>query len=529
MHVITPHLGFTDLFIITLYLAGTLYIGWVVGLKKESGEDYFLAGRKLRWPLIGFSLFASNMSGSSFIGLAGEGYARGVAVFNYEWVAVVILVFFSFFILPIYLQSKIYTIPEYLEKRFDRKSRVLFSGFTVLANIFIDAAAGLYAGGIVVQMVYPETPIWIPITLIGILAGVYTIFGGLSAVVITDTIQAIVLLTGASIISIMCFLKLDSLSTLVSRAPDNAFSLILPYDDPFLPWPGLLTGVFIIGFYFWATNQFIVQRTLGAKDIHHARWGALFAGFLKLPVLFLMILPGTIGLVLYPNLDSPDLIFPTLVFDLLPIGARGIVVAAMIAAIMSSIDSTLNSAATLVTMDFILPLRKNLSQKAIVKIGQWVTLVFMFLSILWAPQIIRFETLWHYLQSILAYITPPIVVCFITGIFWKRANAQASFYTLLIGIPFGISAFIFNEMLGLAQIHFLYACFCLFVFCLLLITSISLMTPSPDYSKITRLTWNKNDFQIESIQLKKISWYQNYRILSGLLLLLTSVLIIFFL
>ncbi|MGF1669848.1 MAG: sodium:solute symporter [Balneolaceae bacterium] len=517
-----------DWIVIITYIIGALALGFYVGRKTEDSEGYFLAGRKLLWPLVGFSLYASNMSGSSFVGLAGEGYARGIAVFNYEWAATLILIFFVFFILPFYLKSKVYTMPEFLQTRFDRRSRVIFSGFTVFANLFIDAAAGLFAGGIVMQMLYPEVPIWIPIAILGVLAGVYTIFGGLTAVVITDTVQAVILIIGSIIIAVLAFAQLDSWDQLVQAAPEDGFSLILPVDDAFLPWPGLFTGVFIIGFYFWATNQFIVQRTLGAKDLNHGRWGALFAGFLKLPVLFLMVLPGTIGIVLYPDLARPDLVFPTLTFDLLPVGFRGFILAAMIAAIMSSIDSTLNSASTLVTMDFIKHYKPDVSQKTLVVIGRAVTFVFMILAVAWAPQIIKFETLWQYLQSVLAYITPPIVICFIMGIFWKRANRHGAFLTLAIGIPLGVIGFFSNEIFGLMDIHFLYACFVLFILNGLIMITVSLNSEAPDPEIIEQYTWSRKVYDLETEELKGMAWYKNYRYQSLFIFILMSMLVGYF-
>jgi SSS family solute:Na+ symporter len=517
-----------DWIVIITYIIAALALGFYVGRKAEDSEGYFLAGRKLVWPLVGFSLYASNMSGSSFVGLAGEGYARGIAVFNYEWAATIILIFFVFFILPFYLKSKVYTMPEFLQTRFDRRSRVMFSGFTVFANLFIDAAAGLFAGGIVMQMLYPEVPIWVPIAILGVLAGVYTVFGGLSAVVITDTVQAVVLILGSIIIAFLAFGELDSWDQLVQAAPQDGLSLILPSDDAFLPWPGLFTGVFIIGFYFWATNQFIVQRTLGAKDLNHGRWGALFAGLLKLPVLFLMVLPGTIGIILYPDLARPDLVFPTLTFDLLPVGMRGFILAAMIAAIMSSIDSTLNSASTLVTMDFIKHYKPEVSQKTLVAIGRVVTFVFMVLAVAWAPQIIKFETLWQYLQSILAYITPPIVICFIMGIFWKRANRHGAFLTLAVGIPLGIIGFFSNEIFGLMDIHFLYACFFLFLLNGLIMVTVSLNSEAPDPEVVEQYTWSKKVYQLETEELRGMAWYKNYRIQSLIILILTACLVGYF-
>jgi solute:Na+ symporter, SSS family len=514
-------LQLADFIVIIVYLTFSIAVGLYVGRKKEDGESYFLAGRSLSWPLIGFSLFASNMSGSSFIGLAGEGYARGIAVYNYEWIAVLVLIFFVFFIIPIYLNSRIYTIPEYLERRFDVRLRMLFSLFTILANIFIDAAAGLYAGGIVIQMLYPEVALWIPILVLGVLAGFYTILGGLTAVVITDTIQAIVLIVGSLIVSVMAFSSLDSWSQLYEIAPENGMNLILPVNDSFLPWPGLISGVLIIGFYFWTNNQFIVQRVLGAKDIRHARYGALFAGFLKLPVLFLMVLPGTVAILLFPELSSPDLAFPSLTFYLLPEGVRGFVVAALIAAIMSSIDSTLNSASTLVTMDFIAPKVSGLSQKQIVRTGRIVTFLFTIIAVLWAPQIIRFDTLWQYLQSILAYITPPVVVIFLSGFFFKSATAKAALTTFVCGVTLGVLGFVGNELFDFFELHYLYSCGVLFLISVSIMVGVSFLSPEEIHTDVTLYVWKRE--MIFKGEVTK--WYLDFRILSFGLLMLTGVIV----
>ena len=378
--------------------------------------------------------------------------------------------------------------------------------------MFIDAAAGLHVGGIVIQMLYPEAPIWIPIAILGVLAGIYTILGGLTAVVITDTVQAVILIIGSIVIAVLAFGEFDSWSQLVEAAPENGLNLILPADDSFLPWPGLFTGLFIIGFYSWANNQFIVQRTLGAKDINHGRWGALFAGLLKLPILFLMVLPGTIAIMLSPDLPNPDLVFPTLIFDLLPVGLRGFIIAAMITAIMSSIDSTLNSASTLVTLDFVKHYNPDITQASLVNIGRLVTFLFMVFAVLWAPKIIKFETLWTYLQSILAYITQPIVVCFIMGNFWKRANRHGAFFTLAIGIPLGIIGFFSNEIFGLMDIHFLYACFVLLLINGTIMLMVSLSSEAPDPEVVKNYTWNVKMYHDETLKLKKLPLWQNYRV-----------------
>jgi len=523
-------LGPIDIAIIIGYIVLTLIIGYLVGRGKEDSEGYFLAGRKLTWPLIGLSLYASNMSGSSFVGLASGGYADGVVIYHYEWLAAVILIFFLFFILPFYLRSKVFTMPEFLERRFDRRSRYIFSGQTLLLNLFIDMAGALYAGGIVIQTIFPSLPLWQTILTLTIVAGVYTVFGGLSAVVITDAIQAVVLLIGGTIVSVMGFMAIGSWGEVVQAAPPGGLTMFKPAGSASVPWPGLL-GVMIIGFYFWCTNQVIVQRALGAKDVNQGRWGALFGGLLKIPALFILIFPGLFARVLYPGLENPDQAFPALAFDLLPIGLRGLVGAALVAAIMSSVDSTLNSASTLVTMDFVKNLRPKTSDKQLAAIGRMSTGIFMIFAAAWAPQIVNFENLWTYLQSILGYLVPPTVAVFILGIFWKRANRHGAFWTLAIGIPTGIILFILFQVLNVDaafNIHFLYLNMILTALAFALMIGVSLATSEPITENIENNTWTRGVWRAESRELKQVPWYANYRILSGVLTVLALAVVLSF-
>lgn len=282
-----------DLTIIILYLIFVVSLGLRFAKKSGSAEDYFLGGRRFTWPLVGLSLYASNMSSASLIGMAGSAYGTGISVYNYEWMAAVVLVFFAAFFLPYYLRSQVYTMPEFLERRFDSRARYIFSAVTVIGTIVIDTAGTLYAGSLVVKLIFPQIPIWQSIFAIALFSGLYTIAGGLAAVVFTDAIQAILLTIGAITISAIALMKIGSWSAVTAVTPPEMLSVIQPLDDSFLPWPGLLTGVPLLGFYFWCNNQFMVQRILGAKDVNHGRWGALFAGLLKLPVIFIMVLPGT--------------------------------------------------------------------------------------------------------------------------------------------------------------------------------------------------------------------------------------------
>ncbi len=516
-----------DIIVLAVYLVLARLIPLWMTSDMEDADDMFLGGRNFIWPLIGFSLFATNMSGASFIGLAGAGYNQGVSVYNYEWSAAVILIFFIFFILPFYLRSGVFTMPEFLEKRFDYRSRRVFSGINLFFNMFIDCAGALYAGALVFVALF-DISLWVSVAGLAILAAVISIFGGLEAVVVSDTAQAIMLIIGGSLVAIIAFNELPSWSVVVETAGQDALSVIKPADDPAMPWPGIFTGVLVIGTYFWTTNQLIVQRTLGAKTMNHGRWGSIFAGFLKLPILFFMILPGTMALVLYPDLSNPDMVFPVLVFDLLPVGLSGLVLAALIAAITSSIDSILNSAGTLVTMDFIEPLYPDISDRGLVLTGQVATGVALLVAIIWAPQIDRFETLWGYLQSCLSYTTPPIVATFVGGIFWTRANRHGAFATLLLGVGLGVVFFIMNEIIGVFEIQFLYAAGLSLVGSVLILVLVSLMTEPPPAEKTDELTWDVSYWHAETEELKELPWWQNYRYHSILLVICTGVILYFF-
>ena len=263
--------GAIDLTVLVLYLILSRVVAlWLVRGKGESTDGFFLGGRNFIWPMIGFSLFATNMSGASFVGMAGAGYSSGIAVYSYEYMAAFILVVFIFFLLPFYIRSGVFTMPEFLERRFDRRTRYGFAALLIFLSIFLDCAGALYAGGLVVQTIYPDIPLWVGVVVLALLAAVLSIFGGLGAVVVSDSIQACVLILGGVIVFFAALAAIPSWEAVERAAPEGALSIIQPIGDPFLPWPGLI-GVFIIGVYFWTTNQLIVQRTLGAKTLDHGR------------------------------------------------------------------------------------------------------------------------------------------------------------------------------------------------------------------------------------------------------------------
>ncbi len=541
-----------DLLMVLLYVIFIVVLGFYFAKRTETTDDYFLAGRSLTWWLIGFSLFASNVSSSTLVGLSSSAFSTGISVYNYEWMAALVLIFFLVFFLPFYLKTRIFTMPEFLERRFDARSRYYFSALLVLMNIVIDTAAALYAGALVVQIIYPQIPLWQSVVVLGILAGVYTIAGGLKAVVYTDAVQAVLLLIGAFLVAVLSFNAIGgSWEAVKAVVPADDLSIVRPASDPVLPWPGLISGVFLLGFYFWGTNQFMVQRTLGAKDLNHGRWGALFAGLLKLPIIFIMVLPGIFGRLLYPVETYPvlaansDLIFPTMMFDLLPVGVRGLIITALVAAIMSSVDSTLNSASTLVTMDFIKKLKPNAPNHTLVIAGRVVTFVFMTLAILWAPQIIKFPNIWTYLQQMLAYLAPPIVACFLVGVFWKRANRHGAFAALVVGHLAAAVFFVMalqgvfivqtqaltaEEMAlaaaGTPVLHFLYLAPILFSISIVALVVVSLLSEKPDEEVVRTLTWSPAVFKAEEEALAGLPWYKNYRYQSVAMLVIIAIFVV---
>jgi solute:Na+ symporter, SSS family len=522
----TPHLAGLDLAIIALYAIGIIALGLFVSRRRTSAEDYFLASRSMTWPVIGLALLASNISSTTLIGLAGAAYATGISVYNYEWMATVVLAFFCLFFLPFLLRSQVYTLPEYLERRYDRRSRVYFSALTIFLNIVVDTAGTLYGGAIMLKLILPSWPLWEIVAMLALAAGVYTIAGGLRAVIYTETVQAVILLVASVFIAYFAFARAGGWAAVMSQVDPEKLSLIRPIDDPGVPWLGLVLGVPLLGFYFWCTNQFMVQRVMSAKDERHGRWGALFAGLLKLPVLYVMVLPGTAAILLYPGLTHADQVYPTLIFDLLPVGLVGVVVAGFFAAIMSSIASTFNSAATLVTMDFVQRWRPNADGAALVRAGRITTVVLMVLAVAWAPQIERFSSLWQYLQAVLAYAVPPVCALFLVGLFWRGANARGAFATIVVGVIGGAALFWWNVLapqpLGL---HFLLVAPILFVLSAAAMIVTSALSAPPPASQVDALLWTPAFYRAETRAMAGLPVWQNYRVQAVALLVLTAAIV----
>ena len=528
----TPALGAFDTGIVVAYLVGMVVLRLWLARRSKGAEDYFLAGRNMVWPFIGLSLFASNISSTTLVGLSGDAYATGISVYNYEWMAAVILVVFAVVFLPIILRRQVFTMPEFLAGRYDGRIRTYFSLLTLFLGMVVETAGSLFAGAIVVQLLMPEVPLWQIMTALALIAGFYTLTGGLSAVMLTDAVQAVLLLVGSSVITWVALDQIGGWGVLMDTIAPEKMSLIRPLGDAGVPWLGLVTGVPILGFYYWATNQAIVQRALAAKSVDHGRWGALFAGALKLPPLFIMVLPGSMAILLYPELAAQEgganLVYPTMMFDLLPAGLLGLTLAGFLAAIMSQVDSALNSASTLVTMDFVRPRRPDLDSRQLMQIGRVVMALFLAFAIVWAPVISGFRSIFAYIQSMFSYAVPPIVALFVIGTFWHRANARGAFACMMVGLALGVGGFLAIEVLDLFELHFLYMAPLLFAACSAALVVGSLGAPAPAPEVIANYTWSRALFAAESAELATKPAWQNYRYQAVALLAVTAVIVFAF-
>ena len=432
-------LSFLDNSIIIVYFILVLGIGLYYSRKKDQDtQDYFLAGRNLGWFAIGISIFATNISSEHFLGLAGSGAKRGIAVGQFEWMAVFILFLLGYFLAPIYIKSGVYTVPEFLEKRFDRRSRVYLTSVSILAYILTKISITLFAGGLILHEIL-DWDIYTSTLIMVLLTGIYTVAGGLKAVISTQIFQTVLFMGGAVLVTIFGLHSVGGLHGLTSKLPADYFTMIKPASDPDFPWTGILFGAPIIGFWYWCTDQYIVQRILSARSISDARKGTFLTAVLKIFPVFIFVLPGLIAVALFPGAKG-DQAFPFLLTsNLLPIGVKGLVIAGVFAAIMSSLASVFNSASTLFTMDYYRLVNPSASERKLVLVGRLATTIMVISAILWVP-LIKFisSEIYIYLQSVQAYISPPIAAVFILGITSKKINSSGAIWGLAIGGVFGL-------------------------------------------------------------------------------------------
>src|SRR4030088_2042209 len=398
-----------DIAIIGIYFVIIFGIGYYFSRKERTSESYFLAGRNIGWFAIGASLFVSNISTEHFIGLAGSGATSGLAVGHFEWLACLILLLLGWVFVPFYLRSNVFTMPEFLERRFNRQCAVYLAGISIIAYIFTKISVQLYAASVVLERVAGWS-LWKTAIILVIATGIYTIAGGLAAVIYTDTVQTLILIAGACALTFIGLDKVGGLQHLRTMVPEGYFHMIKPASDPDFPWTGIFFGAPILGIWYWCTDQVIVQRVLSAKDEGHAKAATIFAGFLKILPVFMLVLPGLIAVALYRDLFkfgphgevlNGDIAYPTLIINLLPTGLVGVMIAALLAALMGAMSSVFNSASTLVTLDFYKKIKPDASEKQLVGFGRVMTGVMVALGLAWVPFIHLISSqLYIYLQSV---------------------------------------------------------------------------------------------------------------------------------
>jgi SSS family solute:Na+ symporter len=418
------------------YFLVVALVAVIAGRRERDAADYFLAGRNLPWWVIGISLIASNISTEHFVGMAGSAVDFGLAIASYEWMAAVTLVIVARYFLPKFLAMGITTMPEYLENRFDVRSRSFLAFYMILAYVFVAMATVLFSGGLALQTIF-DLPLGWGIVILAVFAGAYTAYGGLKAVVWSDVIQGLMLLLGGAIVTVLGLRAIGGWDALMAQAGDK-FHTVLPLDHPELPWFAIFFGgLWIANLFYWGANQFITQRTLAARDVKHGLYGAVFAAYIKLVIPFIIVIPGIIAWILYGDeLTRSDMAYPMLIQRLLPAGLTGLIFAALLAAIMSSLDSMLNSAATIFTIDiYDRHLRPEASQRHLIRVGRLSTVAFLIIAAAWAPALLSFERVFSYIQEFWGIITPGVAVVFLGGLFWKGATARAAAWVMGLTLP----------------------------------------------------------------------------------------------
>jgi solute:Na+ symporter, SSS family len=512
LHVTHKALSAIDLAVIGVYFCVVFAIGFYFSRKERTSTDYFLAGRDVGWFAIGASLFVSNISTEHFIGLAGSGASSGLAVGHFEWLACFMLLILGWVFVPFYLRSNVFTMPEFLERRFNRSCATYLASISILAYVFTKISVHLYAAAVVLERVVGWSPLTAAVVLV-IATGIYTIAGGLAAVIYTDLVQTLILIVGAVILTFLGLEKVGGFGALRAALPADYFHMMKPASDPNFPWTGIFFGAPILGIWYWCTDQVIVQRVLSAKTEGHAKLATIFAGFLKILPVFMLVLPGLIAIALYRDLfkfspdgavTNPDIAYPTMIVNLLPSGLVGMMIAALLAALMGAMSSVFNSASTLVTLDFYKKFRPDATEKNLVNFGRIATGFMVLLGLLWVPFIHLISSqLYIYLQSVQAYISPPIAACFVFGILWPRLNGTGAISSLLTGFLLGAFRFIaeLNDRAHgghyyssgvagwLVNMNFLHYAIFMFVVCSVVLVAASMFAPAPSPEKIAGLTF----------------------------------------
>ena len=541
----------TDLIISICYVLGILAIGLGVGIshrkKSKAGAagTYFLAGKTLRWPAIGLALFATNISTVHLVSLAQSGFDTGLLNGNFEWMASFTLILLALFFAPFYIKSGVATLPDFLEKRYDRYSRDWLVVISMVSAIIIHIAFSMLAGGIVLKTLFGVS-MYTSVIAISLVTAVYTIIGGLKAVVVTESIQTIVLITGAAVISYAAYDKMGGwvpmVNVLQQNGELNKISMLRPHGDSSgMPWYAVFLGYPVLGIWYWCADQTIVQRVLGAKDENHARVGPLFCGFIKILPVFIFVLPGLFAYTLAQSgkldislLKSIDTsgkevvnskgIYTLMITQLLPTGLIGVLVAALLSGLMSQVSGALNSISTMAGYDIYKRYRPDASDKHLVKVGKIAAGIALAFSLGLLPLLNRYESIFNGLNDIIAHIAPPITCVFLLGVFWKKASAISAKITLWMGSALGAIVFAVNKIFvdtSFAHIPFMMMAFYLFCACFIMQISLSYACPVKHNSQSEVLYWKSWREPLQSSGWKGLG---NYKTLSVILLLLMGVL-----
>jgi len=481
-------MNYADVLVLVVYLVGIVALGCWSGLRQKSTEGeggYFLAGRSLRWPVIGLALFATNISTVHLVSLAQEGYMNGLAYGNFEWMAAFTLIALSLFFAPFYIRSGVATLPDFLEKRYSRASRDWLSLMSIAAAIFIHIGFSIYAGAVVLEGLFGINKM-ASIVAVSLITGLYTIIGGLMAVVITESVQTVILLAGATILTGVAYSRVGGWEGMTAVIEARQFTVLRGADDPSgLPWYSVFLGYPVIGIWYWCTDQTIVQRVLGAKDETHARLGPLFAGFIKILPVFIFVLPGLMCAALIKQgalpdtLEDSEQVYAFMVGQLLPAGLR------------STVAGALNSAATLFSHDLYKRFFPMTSERGLVRVGRITTFAGMLLAIAWSPFLGRFPSIFQGINAAISYIAPPITVVFLFGVFWKKASSRGAIVTLITGSVLGLLVFFldwFKEYTGWG-VPFMMAGFYLAVICAVVHVMVSFLFPDGPSPERERLVW----------------------------------------
>ena len=483
-----------DILVIAGYFGILLGISWwSAKVKKDESADYFLAGRDIGWLAVGASLFASNIGSEHLVGLAGTGAASGLAVGHFEWLACLILLLLGWLFVPYYLRSGVYTMPEFLERRYNPASRAYFTWVSVIGYVLTKISVTLFAGGVVLRAVTGWN-FWTSAVVLIVVTGLYTILGGLRAVIYTEVMQAVVLILGSATLVIVGLVHVGGWSGLTAAVPPDFFSMWKPVSHPDFPWTGIIFGAPILGVWYWCTDQHIVQRVLAARNVTEARRGTIFAGYLKILPVFIFVLPGIIAAALFSDIrgEAANSAYPALVTRLLPAGLKGLVLAGMLAALMSSLASAFNSCSTLLTWDVYRKWRPQATEARLVAVGRVTAVILVVFGLLWIPFMKYVSSqLYIYLQSVQAYIAPPIAACFLLGLFFRRLNGAGAIASLWTGLVLGLLRLVLELVNGtsktglpdgtiwawMAEINFLHFAVLLFVVSTVVLAGVSALTP----------------------------------------------------